>query len=123
MAIDYEVANRQRDRRLRRRLLNTLHLARAMSPRGGMSGRTLKDLVDGVMPPEQKFEDDGHALALMRDLANKDLFAEEALPRRRGQSFGLDYVFFRITAKGSGIWEETVPADPDIDDERLPENA
>jgi hypothetical protein len=32
-------------------------------------------------------------------------------------------VFFRITAKGSGIWEETVPADPDIDDERLPENA
>lgn len=120
--MDFEQANRQRDRRLRRRMLSTLHLSRAMSPRGGLGGRALKDLVDGVMPGGQGFEGDRHAMELARDLVNKGLAEESRLPMRRGQAFGLDFAFFKVTAKGSGLVEETVPPDADIDDDRIVED-
>jgi hypothetical protein len=121
--MDYatESANRKRDARLRRRILATLHSARAMSPRGGISARMLRDTVDSIVPDGQSFEDDTHATGLMRDLVNKGLVAEESLPRRRGQRWGLDYLFLAITDKGTSLVNETAPVDPDIDDERVVE--
>ena len=118
--LDQEMADRRRDRRLRRRLLNTLNLAGHTSPRRGLSGRSLADLVEGVMGDAgQGFEDDGHALRLMREMVAKGLFAEELLPRRKVQRFGLDHVFYRITAAGVALFSESAPVDPDIDDERV----
>jgi hypothetical protein len=117
--MDLDAANRMRDRRLRRRMLSTLHLSRAMSPKGGLGGRALKDLVDGVVPAGQGFESDRHALELARDLVNKGLAEESRLPMRRGQAFGLDFAFFKVTDKGSQLVNESIDPDPDIDDERI----
>jgi hypothetical protein len=117
--VDFEVANRRRDRRLRRRLLETLHDAR-IGPKGGLNGRFLRDVVAGTVPSSQGFEDDDHTMGLIRDLVNKDYVTEEREPMRRGQRFGIDFMFLKITAKGSSLASdnETHPVDPDIDDDR-----
>lgn len=120
---DFGAARKERDKRLRRRMLSTLRLARAMSPKGGLSGRSLRDNVDGVMPTDQQTENDEHALGLLRDMTAKGYFEESPLPRRRGQSFGLDYLFYRITARGVSLWEESIPPDPDVDDDRIADDA
>lgn len=113
----HDQANLKRDRRLRRRLLNTLHGAR-VGPLGGLHGRKLAELVDGNSPPAQGFEGDSHAEGLLQDLVAKSLIAKEDLRKRRSQSYGLDYLLYRITAKGSSLVEETGAPDPDIEDDR-----
>jgi hypothetical protein len=116
-----ELANRKRDKRLRRRMLQLVAAART-SPRGGLNGRTLFDLVNETLPSDLGFEDESHALMLMRDLRDKGYLAEEMIERRRGQRFSVEFVFLRITAKGSSLLNETIPVDGDVDDERITED-
>jgi hypothetical protein len=118
--LDFDGANRARDRRLRKRLLNALYLSRS-SPTGFIGGRTLMDVIGAEGLNSQVFEDDAHFLSLCRDLTNKGLAVSKMEIRRRGQAFGPDYVSFAITDKGTSLWLETIPADPDIDDERIVE--
>jgi hypothetical protein len=118
--MDLELARKKRDRRLRRRLLSALKMSLSMSPRGGLSGPVLMDATDS-MTPGTGYEDERHCLELCRSLTAKGLIEEELIQRRRGQGFGLDYVFFKITAKGLSLQEESSPPDPDIDDERITE--
>ena len=121
--MDVELANRKRDKRLRRKLLNTLKLSRAHSPSGYLGGETLRDLVDGVMARDQRFEDERHALELMLDLVNGGYAERKNLTRRRNEQFGLRHVELRITDKGLKLWSEEIPPDPLIDDDRITEEA
>ena len=117
----HDQANLKRDRRLRRRLLDTLHGAR-VGPLGGLYGRKLVDIVDTCSPPGQRSEGDAHAEGLLQDLVAKSLIAREDRRKRSSQPYGLDYLLYRITAAGSSLVEETYRPDPDIEDDRNLDN-
>jgi hypothetical protein len=108
----------KRDRRLRRRLLEALYESR-VSPMGGIGGRTAVDVIDSAMPEDQRFDNDDHALALLIDL--RDGGYVEMLDRRtrKLQRWCVDYMFLKITDKGSRLIREEIPVDPAIEDERL----
>ena len=114
-----EQAKQERDRRLRKSLLSTLDLAKKYSPTRGLSGRNLVVQAESNVVRDMRFEDDAHAMSLIRDLVNKGLAEEELLTRRRGQSFGPEFVVVRITDKGSMLVREQIPVDPDVWDERI----
>jgi hypothetical protein len=118
MSEDFEIAARRRDRRLRRRIINLLKFVLPVSPSGGMSGRAIVDEVSGVEPEDQRFEDDSHAITLLRELVAKKLITESDRRTHRGQRFGLDLLSYKITDLGLALWNESIPADADIDDER-----
>jgi len=108
-----------RDRRLRRAILQSLHRARANESGGWISGRFLFDVLGYSCPSSAGPESDSHLLALLRDLVAKKLVEERDDRDRRSQSFSLDRLSFRVMAMGSSLCEETIPPDPDIDDERI----
>ncbi len=54
--MDIETANRKRDRRLRRRLLQVLDAAKVRPESGWASGRFIYDIVDGALPGGPEFE-------------------------------------------------------------------
>jgi hypothetical protein len=109
-----------RDRKLRRMLLQQLHYVTRTAPSGDVGGETLRDYVSGqIRDPQQNFESEAHALALMRDLVNKQLASETKTTRYRGETFGLRHLRFAITAKGSSLYMGTEPVDADIDDDRV----
>ena len=110
-----DLANIKRDQRLRAKLLQCLYGARS-SPLGGLSGRFLLDVIDS--PPTQGFEDEQHARGLLQDLVAKLLVEKTDKRTRRTQVYSIDYLFFKILAKGVSLVEQTIPPDPDIDDER-----
>jgi hypothetical protein len=114
--MDFEVNERRRDRRLRRRILRMLFNARAHA-RGGLHGRAISDLLaTGVT-------DDEHLLGLLRDLqagGYATLTDERTRPKMQG--YGIDHLFAVITAKGVSLVNETAPRDPDIADDRDPED-
>lgn len=115
--MDFDAANKSRDRRLRRGILVSLHHARGFV-RGGLSGQTLMDLVtpagDG-----QGFEDAEHCIRLIRDLELKGMIDRKIEGLRRNQRLQPSHLFVSITDKGSRLINETEPIDPDIDDERV----
>jgi len=111
-------AAKLRDRRLRKRLLFVLSLC-LDSPKGGMNGRPLVMNVNEDVIDELAFEDDAHAMRLIRELVNKGLIAEERLTQRKFERFGPEFVFLRITDRGSMLLREEIPVDPDVDDERI----
>lgn len=109
--------NLKRDRRLRRRLLDSLHNAR-IGPLGGMYGRRLIEIIDSTMPPAQGFEGDLHAEGLLQDLIAKGMVSKSDNRRRTSQSYGLDYLLYKITASGTSNVLQTDETDPDIEDDR-----
>jgi hypothetical protein len=108
----------QRDRRLRRHLLTALYKCLS-SPSGWTGAIKLQDIVNGLAPPDQGFEDDEHCLGLLRQLQIKGLIEERKTPRRRDERFGLRHVEYRILALGLSLHNESAPPDPDIDDDRV----
>ncbi len=112
-------ANFERDKRLRRSLLSALDGAKVHGISGDLDGITLRDVVACALPDGQGFEDDAHAIGLIRDLRNKGLVEEQIVGMRRGQRVGLSHMRLKITARGSSLLNETLPVDPDIDDERV----
>jgi hypothetical protein len=116
-SIDFNAARKIRDRRLRRALLVGLYETRGVG-RGVLVGRSLVDTVNLTRHGDQRFVDDEHALALLRDMINKGYVAEHALTRRKGEERGLDNVEYAIAATGTALIEESIDPDPDVDDLR-----
>jgi hypothetical protein len=116
--MDFEAANKSRDRRLRRALLFTVHSARG-SITGGIGGQTLLDVAQAGCADDRGFEDNDHAIQLIRDLENKGLAIVRIAGMRRHQRIQPMHLHVRITDKGSRLINETEPPDPDIDDERV----
>ena len=108
-----------RDRRLRRRLLFALYECRA-APQGGLSGQTLHDVGASGLASDQQFVDELHTASLLSDLERKGLIDRTDQRTRKTQLVLLSNQFFRITDKGSMLIRESIEADPDIEDDRLP---
>jgi hypothetical protein len=121
MGFDFgDRAKEDRDRRLRASLLRTAYNART-SPTGGISGRTLIVVVSADTAAEMGFEDDAHAVALLRDLRSKgllDLVADKQRRLHQGEKLSPDHLALCITDKGSMLVREQIPADPDVWDQR-----
>lgn len=115
---DIEFANNKRDRRLRRRVLLMLNAARVRPESGWCGGQFLFDLVDGALPAGQRFEDEPHLLALLRDLISAG-YAEERDDRtRESQQACLEFSSYRITSRGTALVTEAIDPDPLIEDGR-----
>lgn len=113
-----ENAQKQRDRRIRRRLLAALHQMRGNESDGWATGQFLVDAVSGYVPRDEVPSDEDHALNLLRDLVNGG-YAEERDDREYiQQPFGLRYMSYRVTHKGSQLWLEYLEPDPMIEDDR-----
>ena len=112
-------ADRRRDLRLRRRLLLVLHAARVRPEYGWVSGRFLHDLIDGAMPGGQRFDDDDHARALLRDLVAAGHVEERDDRWKTYQPASLDFTSFRITHQGTALVEQHVEPDPLVEDDRV----
>jgi hypothetical protein len=123
--MDFERAQRERDKRLRRLLLMAMDSAKAMGPTGELNGITLRDVVVAGLPDAEQFEDDTHCIALIRELVGKGMAQERRRTLRRGERFGLVHMQLKITDRGAGLLRERpdIPQDPDIDDERIAEEA
>lgn len=114
-----EVARKKREKRLRAKLLLVLQVTSRTAPTGFISARLLVDQADGLMGPKQGFDDDAHALGLIRDLVRAGFAEEKPLgERRRGQSFGVDFLQCGITDKGGQLAEQLIPPHPLVDDDR-----
>ena len=113
-----ENASRERDRRLRRRLLGLLFESRA-SPTGWTGALKLRDMADAASSKDQRFQSEQHCIALLRDLVIKGLAKERRKATKRGQVFGLRHLKYRILAAGLELHLEAAPPDPLIDDDRL----
>jgi hypothetical protein len=116
--IDFDEGKKKRDKKLRKRLLMVLHSALNQSPTGELSGPGAMDLAALGAYGDQGFEDEAHALRLARELVNKGLITERIIGLVRGERFDLRHTAYRITDKGSSLFLETAPPDPDVDDRR-----
>jgi hypothetical protein len=107
-----------RDRRLRRRLLGTLYAVRG-EPSGGLGGRVLITVADGMMSQDGRFQNERHAMTLLRDLEGRGYVSlQDTRKHPRMETYGLDYLTVRITSKGVDLVDENVPVDPAVEDDR-----
>ncbi len=113
-----DLIKRTRDERLRRAILDVLHLASASSPTGEMSGRALVDTIDALFRGDDGIEDDEHAMRLLKDLALFGFIDMRDARRYKGQRWGLDAAAFRISAAGVELIEEMRPPHPAVRDDR-----
>ena len=113
-----ELANKRRDQRLRKRLLQVLDAAKVRPESGWVGGRFVYDVVDGALPGGQEFESDDHFAALMRDLIASGYVEERDDRRYRWQRQAIDTTSYRVTAKGTLLLVEELPVDPLVEDER-----
>lgn len=109
----------QRDKTARRLILNAVKLAQAYAARGGLSGASLLDQVNGSMAWDRQLEGDD-AVRLVREMETAGYVRLELGTIRRGELFGLKHLdLVAITAKGLDLWAEKLPPDPLIDDDRV----
>jgi hypothetical protein len=120
--METEYAERQRDLRLRRLMLRLLHAARTRPVFGWVDGRFVFDMVEGAMPATRSFTDEGHCVALLRDLTSAGYVEARDDRTRTRQPYGLDYTSYRITARGTALVEEHIEPDPLVGDERVRTN-
>jgi hypothetical protein len=116
---NFNEGNKKRDARLRRSLLWTLDFCKNERPGGLVPGQKLMDWSD---IKGGGFENENHALSLIRDLINLELVTEKtAILRHKFEKFGLRHMEYGITAKGKSLLDEHLPPEPLIDDERVSE--
>ena len=116
--MNIETANRKRDQRLRKRLLQVFDAAKVRPESGWVSGRFVFDIVDGALPGGQEFEGDDHFAALARDLISAGYVEERDDRRYEWQRQSIDTTSYRITAKGTLLLVEELPADALVEDAR-----
>lgn len=116
--MNIDTANRKRDRRLRRRLLQVMDAAKVRPEYGWVSGRFVFDIVDGAIPGGQCFESDDHFAALMRDLISSAYVEERDDRLYEWQRQTIDATSYRITARGTLLLAEGAPVDPLVEDAR-----
>jgi hypothetical protein len=115
--MDADQLKRDRDRRLRRRLLFVAKLAMGHGFTQEISGRAL--VSNATAGAAEQFEDDAHAITLLRELCSYGFLSERDTRTHRGQRQGLEMLSYRITGAGLALLNESHPAHPDIDDERI----
>ena len=113
-----ETANRKRDQRLRRRLLQVMDAAKVRPESSWVSGRFVFDVVDGALPGGQQFDSDDHFAALVRDLISAGYVEERDDRYYQWQRQSIDSTSYRITAKGTLLLVDELPVDPLVEDER-----
>jgi hypothetical protein len=115
-----EHAERKRDLRLRRRILQVLHAARVGGGgQGWCGGRFLVDVIDTTLSPSQCFSDDAHASALLRDVVAGGYAEQRDDRHNKRQPAGLEMTSYRITHRGTALVEQQVEADPLVEDDRV----
>lgn len=108
-----------RDKKARRLILTAAKLAQSYAARKGLSGQSLLDQVNGSLAWDQQLEADD-CVRLARELETSGYVTVEISGLRRGELFGLRHVsLVTITAKGQALYNETLPVDPQIDDDRV----
>ena len=112
-------AEKLRDERLRRAILQCVYLGSRESPTGKVSGRYLAGAAAAGLPSEWQFDDDRHALSLLRDLKDAALLNEHLGVRRIGERFTLDHASYSPTHLGGQLYREECPPVPGVYDERI----
>lgn len=113
-----EHAHRQHDRRMRRHLLQAMHVLRGHGD-GRVSGLMLLDMYGPDAGGTIKCRDEAHLLTLLGDLVRSGYAIQHRLERRKGQAWGIEFVEFEISAKGVSLIEESIAPHPDIEDQRI----
>lgn len=109
----------KRDRVARRLILTATKLAQGYAAKRGLSGPALLDQVNGSLAWDQQLEADD-CVRLVREMETAGYLAATIRGLRRGELFGLRHVaLVTITARGQELYNETLPVDPMIDDERM----
>ena len=114
----------ERDRRLRKAILDTLSLSRYSAPTGRLRGETVVKTVHGGGPFDDQIENDQHAMLLLRSLVFGGYVDEEiTTPLRVGESVVRPRnATYRINDKGLQLVNEQLPIDPLVEDGRLRED-
>ncbi len=112
-------AREKRDRALMLCVLQVLEKATDYAPMAGLNGQSLIDNVEAIHEGDDAFEDDSHALRLIRKLVMKGKVAEELLPRKPAARFTPAHLFFKLTADGAAWLNGTGAPDPDLHDDRV----
>ena len=103
----------KREKRIRRRMLSIVDEARAA---GGVRGRMLADILESL--PEG-LDGDMEALRLATDLVNLGLLSVADTRTLKSQRESLDYLVYRVTAKGTGLLAGVEPVCPLVEDDRI----
>lgn len=118
-----ESAKRERDRTLRRAILDVLYHNRASViggwTRGRFVARVLADTTEfGDELSVEPRERDELLLSLMHDLMSKGYITIRDNRRLLNETYGLDVVSVAITGRGVDLCTAAIPPDPAIADER-----
>jgi hypothetical protein len=114
-----QIDTTQRDKKARRLILTAVKLASGYAARGGLSGASLLDQVNGSMAWDQQIDADD-CVRMVREMETAGYLRLELGTIRRGELFGLKHLdVVAISPKGLDLYVEKLPPDPLIDDERL----
>lgn len=106
-------SKKDRDSRIRRKILVALQITQSVMPdTKELSGTAL-------MEEEPRFEDETHALKLLRELVAWELITERDKRTRKSQQAGLDVLMYQISGKGLSLLNEDVAPVPGVWDERI----
>jgi hypothetical protein len=109
---------KQNDELLRREILRVLFHARE-GPTAWLRGDSVMRIVRSGLAADVEIRDESHAVGLCRDLVNRGLIVQEFLPQRAWEPFGLQFVRYRISDKGTDLHLEKIPPDPQVADDRI----
>lgn len=111
-------ANKMRDRKLRRRLLDVAKIGCAFAPNQRISGSMLTAEVHGMSPTDMGFEDEAHKRTLLRELVSLGYLQEFDSRRKRSDGRDLDHLEYGITELGTKLLLGAVQASVLVEDER-----
>jgi len=116
-----QAAQRKRNARIRWQMLEVIHAERTNRSGGWCTGRGVVEAMDYCGPDYRPDESGGdeHAKGLLADLVAAGYAKLEDNREDRSQPYTLDYITFKITARGIGFVNRTEPPDALIDDGRI----
>lgn len=115
--MDIDERNSLVDKRIRRNILRMLDAAK-VGPRGGYSGRFLREQLERNAPTAEWFEDDNHVIRLCRDLVGAGFLRETDDRKKITHRFSLDSLFYEITSLGSSLRHQLIDKHPLVEDDR-----
>jgi len=114
-----EDLKKDRDRKLRRKLLWIARLAMPLSTNSEVSGELLMSQVNELMSGAGGFEDDEHCVRLLCELMTCGLLIERDDRRRKGERQTLENRYYKISPEGLMLMSEAARPHPLVDDDRM----